>query len=68
MQIVWKQLYKQESSREGGTLTRLCNLINRRNVSEAKGKDVKNHVNEIEEFLVLINSCYIEKLCHVRYG
>ena len=59
MQIVWKRLYKQESSRERGTLTQLRNLINRRNVSEAKGKDVKNHVNEIEDFLVLIIECHL---------
>ena len=56
---MWQRLYKQGSSREGGTLNQLRNLINRKNVSEAKGKDVRNNVNEIEDFLVIVIECYV---------
>lgn len=59
LQIMWERLYKPGSSRESGTLNQLRNAINRRNVSNAKGKDVKNNVNEIENFLVIVVECFM---------
>ncbi len=57
IQIMWKRLYTAASSNEGGTLMHLRNVINRRNVGI--GKDVKAHVNEIEDFLVLVITCHL---------
>lgn len=44
------------------------NLIDRKNVSEAKGKDVKNNVNEIEDFLVLVIECHLIAAAFKHFG
>ena len=41
------------SSKEGGTLLQLKNIINRRNI----GKDISGKVNEVEDFLELVINC-----------
>ena len=54
---MWERLYKPGSSKEGGTLMQLRNLINRRNVGE--GKKITSHVNQIEDFLELVITCHL---------
>ena len=54
---MWERLYKPGSSKEGGTLMQLRNLINRRNVGE--GKKITSHVNPIEDFLELVIICHL---------
>lgn len=56
-QVMWERLYKQGSSREGGTLLQLRNVINRRNIG--KSKSITSHVNEIEDFLELCIECHL---------
>ena len=43
------------SSKEGGTLLQLKNIINRRNI----GKDISGKVNEVEDFLELVINCHL---------
>ena len=52
-----KRLYHTGSSKEGGTLLQLRNLINRRNVSGSK--DIMKQVNEVEDFLELVVNCHL---------
>ena len=59
-------MYKTESSNEGGTLVQLRNLIDRRNVS--KGKDVKNQVNEVEDFLEIVVECHLIAAAMHHFG
>ena len=53
--IIWQRLYKTTSSKDGGTLLQIKNLINRRNI----GKDISGRVNEVEDFLELVISCHL---------
>lgn len=54
---MWKRFYKVGSSKEGGTLLQLRNIIDRRNIGS--GKKIKHHVNEIEDFLELVINCHL---------
>lgn len=53
--MIWQRLYNTQSGIEGGTLYQLRNLINRRNVTAT----VHGRVNEVEDFLEVVISCYL---------
>ena len=55
MQVIWKILYRDSSSMDGGTLHQLRNLINRRNIPATP----KNDVNACEDFLSVIGISHI---------
>ena len=55
MQVIWKRLYKTDSSMDASTLYQLRNLINRRNVISSP----ENDVNSCEEFLTIILKAHV---------
>ena len=55
IQVIWKRLYRDSSSMDGGTLHQLRNLINRRNIPATP----KNDVNACEDFLSVIGIAHI---------
>ena len=57
IQIIWRRLYKTGSSKEGGTLLQLKNVINRQNVGSTN--DISGRVNDIEDFLELVINCHL---------
>ena len=57
IQIIWRRLYKTGSSKEGGTLLQLKNVINRQNVGSTN--DISKRVNEVEDFLELVITCHL---------
>ena len=54
------------SSKEGGTLLQLWNIIDRRNVGSSM--EVKHHVNEIENFLELVVKCHMVAAALHHFG
>ena len=50
IQVIWKRLYKDSSSQEGGTLYQLKNLINRTNLPTKP----KNNVNATKDILTVV--------------
>ena len=54
-QVIWTRLYKTDSSMDGGTMYKLRNLINRRNVVT----DPKKDLNACEDFFELITKAHI---------
>ncbi|KAI0229768.1 hypothetical protein LSAT2_019807, partial [Lamellibrachia satsuma] len=55
LQAMMDQFYTIDSSRDGGTLSQLRNLINRRNVVTK----VARHYHAVSQFIDLVTDCYV---------
>ena len=64
MQVIWLQLYKDDSFMDKGTLKQLQNLINRTNVP----KVVKNNYSAASKFYSLVLEAHIVCACMQFFG
>jgi len=53
--VIWKRLYKAESSRKGGTMKQLQTLINRTNLKSSP----KANMNAAEDFMEVVTTGHV---------